>query len=337
MLGSPLYMSPEQALGKKSIDHRTDLWSLGVVLYEMLTGATPAGEVPTIGALIMQICSQPPRNVQEVAPWVPPELAAIVHKALAMEPEARFASAAEMFRAATALLPSGLALHESLLVRMSPLATSAVAPRFGLPAEATRLPSMPSPAARTMDPSQVAPTTTAGVGRSRFVPPASARGKGRSTAVVSLVAVAVVVGIGSFVVAGRLNGALTKEGAASNHLDVPAEPAPSVLPAAVASSSAPAPVPPPSSPSVAAAPSAEPSGPGPAIVPPHPARPASPSHAGPPHPAASPSPSPSPSASPAPVPVPVPAAPPPAKPKPNCDPPYTLDADGHKHFKPECF
>ena len=72
MLGSPLYMSPEQALGKKTTDHRTDLWSLGVVLYEALTGAAPNAHAETVGELIVSICYQPAKSVQEIAPWVSP-------------------------------------------------------------------------------------------------------------------------------------------------------------------------------------------------------------------------------------------------------------------------
>src|SRR5258708_38405964 len=107
MLGSPVYMSREQARGKKDLDHRTDIWSLGIVLYEALTGTTPHGHLDTFGELIIQICSLPPRHVQELAPWVPPQVAAIVHKALSLDPNQRFASAADMFDAIRAQLPAG--------------------------------------------------------------------------------------------------------------------------------------------------------------------------------------------------------------------------------------
>ena len=85
MLGSPLYMSPEQARGRKTVDQRSDIWSVGVVLYEALTGTTPHAQAETIGEIIIQICATPPRPVQELAPWVPQAVADIVHKALALE------------------------------------------------------------------------------------------------------------------------------------------------------------------------------------------------------------------------------------------------------------
>ena len=110
MLGSPLYMSPEQARGKKSIDHRSDIFSLGVVLYEMLSGKPPHAKADTIGDLIVRICGEAARPVHEVAPSVNAQAAAIVHKALALDPAARFASAAEMLAAIRALVPGGLAL-----------------------------------------------------------------------------------------------------------------------------------------------------------------------------------------------------------------------------------
>ena len=93
LIGSPLFMSPEQARGVKNLDGRADLWSLGVVLYEALTGSTPNADKETLGDLLISICMEDPPPLQERAPWVSPELTAIVERALARDLSQRFASA----------------------------------------------------------------------------------------------------------------------------------------------------------------------------------------------------------------------------------------------------
>ncbi len=119
VLGSPRYMSPEQGKGQRDVSPRSDLWSLGVVLYEMLTGVTPHVEVDGVYALVVTICSDPAPAVQGRAPWVSAECAAIVHRALQLDPMNRFASAAEMLDAIRALLPNGTAIDESMLAPIS--------------------------------------------------------------------------------------------------------------------------------------------------------------------------------------------------------------------------
>jgi cytochrome c peroxidase len=130
LVGSPLFMSPEQARGHKDIDFRTDVWSLGVVLYKLLTGRTPYEHMDALGELILAICSEPAQPVQDFAPWVPEEVAAVVRRALQIHRADRFQSAAEMLDALRPLLAGGFAIHDAMLVPMTDAERAVVAPRL---------------------------------------------------------------------------------------------------------------------------------------------------------------------------------------------------------------
>jgi len=96
LVGTPAYMSPEQAAGRK-VDCRSDLFSLGVVLYELLCGEKPfMGE--TYSAVITRILTGEPQPLGELNPLVTPELWRIAERALAKDPDRRYQSAADMRR-----------------------------------------------------------------------------------------------------------------------------------------------------------------------------------------------------------------------------------------------
>jgi serine/threonine-protein kinase len=95
VLGTPLFMSPEQARGLKSVDQRTDLYSLGMVTYMMLT-AKPAFNGESFGDILVAICTQPLPSMQESAPWLPPSLDAWLKRACAREPGDRHKSVEEL-------------------------------------------------------------------------------------------------------------------------------------------------------------------------------------------------------------------------------------------------
>ncbi|HYP97143.1 MAG TPA: serine/threonine-protein kinase [Polyangiaceae bacterium] len=89
MLGSPMYMSPEQAKNAKAVDERTDVWSLSVVLWEALSGQRLWGGQTSLGELIVAICTEPIPQLDVVASWVPRDLARVVHRGLERDPNLR--------------------------------------------------------------------------------------------------------------------------------------------------------------------------------------------------------------------------------------------------------
>lgn len=92
-IGTPKYMSPEQAAGEKDLDGRTDLYSLACVLYEMLTGQPPFTG-PTVESVVRQHMMDPARPVSQLRPAVPPVIADVLTRALAKNPADRFSPAA---------------------------------------------------------------------------------------------------------------------------------------------------------------------------------------------------------------------------------------------------
>jgi serine/threonine protein kinase len=98
IVGTPEYMSPEQARGLKDIDRRTDIYSMGVLLYQMLTGALPFHS-ENVGDLIIKIVTTPVPDPQDSRSDIPTGLCDVIRRALSKEPSERFATASEMQRA----------------------------------------------------------------------------------------------------------------------------------------------------------------------------------------------------------------------------------------------
>jgi serine/threonine-protein kinase len=102
--GTPYYMSPEQTLGK-NINRRTDLYSLGVTIFEMATGTVPftEGNIP-----YHHVHTEPP-DIRELQPGLPDQLAALVGRCLQKDPDARYQSAKEMLIDLKAAVAAGAA------------------------------------------------------------------------------------------------------------------------------------------------------------------------------------------------------------------------------------
>ncbi len=95
VMGTPSYMSPEQVLGKK-VDGRSDLWSLGVMLYEMCTGEKPFRGGDAIATLLFQIANDAPVSPNEFRPDLPSEVGAIIDKCLKKNPDERYQRGSEL-------------------------------------------------------------------------------------------------------------------------------------------------------------------------------------------------------------------------------------------------
>ncbi len=93
-LGTPTYMSPEQAMGEREITARSDVYALGCVLYEMLIGEPPFSG-PTAQAVVAKVMTAEPASLMSQRKSIPPQVEAAVHTALEKLPADRFASAAE--------------------------------------------------------------------------------------------------------------------------------------------------------------------------------------------------------------------------------------------------
>jgi len=120
VVGTPHYMSPEQATGDP-VDSRADIYALGVVLYQMLAGAPPFdGE--SAQQILMKQATAEPTSIHELRDGVPPALAALLHRMLAKDPQERYQTAEDLSRALVEALPT--AARDRVQVRSGPMATA---------------------------------------------------------------------------------------------------------------------------------------------------------------------------------------------------------------------
>src|SRR5689334_7524736 len=139
VLGTPLFMSPEQVRGASSVDHRADLYSLGMCLHHMLTGEF-CFYSPNFSDILIAICTQPLPLLRSKAPWVPEAVEQWFQRACAKEPLERFQSADEMTEALAA------AAGASLLQKHKSFPEGRIAPETLVGYAAPALPNDSSPA-----------------------------------------------------------------------------------------------------------------------------------------------------------------------------------------------
>ena len=124
VMGTPAYMSPEQAAGETTLDARSDLYSVGVTMFQMATGKLPFAEAgPSFGKILMAHLQQPPPLPRSIEPQVPEELERIILRTLEKKPEDRYGSMNELHDAVLACM-EGLGLSPE-----PPLAGDAGPPR----------------------------------------------------------------------------------------------------------------------------------------------------------------------------------------------------------------
>jgi serine/threonine-protein kinase len=163
MLGTPYYMSPEQVRGSRSLDQRTDLWSLAVIAFECLTGELPfRGE--SMGDIVVQICTASPTLPSELAA-VPPGFDEWFVKGTSKDPGGRFATARQMAEALSEIVARSPAAAAG--------ARSARIDVAGVPATLASVPvpvgvERADPAAARRAPADWAPSEPAGTSRSRL-------------------------------------------------------------------------------------------------------------------------------------------------------------------------
>jgi len=130
VMGTPYYMSPEQCEGKIEIDHRADIYSLGVLLFEMLTGKVPFGG-DGYGEIIVKHVTMPPPSVRSINPDQPEELDLILYRALAKDRDQRFQT-----------------MNEFEAALKDPKSYASVAPVIGIPEDLSGVARAASPMAR---------------------------------------------------------------------------------------------------------------------------------------------------------------------------------------------
>jgi serine/threonine protein kinase len=120
IIGSPCYMSPEQLRSTATVDHRSDIWSLGATLHELLAGRAAFDASQTLPELVTAILENPAPSLRKLRPEIPEELGAIVTRCLAKDREMRFQSAGDLAMALLAFAPARARVPAERAASMKP-------------------------------------------------------------------------------------------------------------------------------------------------------------------------------------------------------------------------
>jgi serine/threonine protein kinase len=186
ILGTPAYMSPEQIQGGE-IDGRSDLYSLGVILYEMISGSQPY-QSETPGKVMMMHVLEPVPQITKVKSDVPPAIDAVIEKSMAKDPNQRFSTAAEAAAALESAIQGDAGVTQNI-----PQAT-----RISQPAGATMVGRSPS---QSFPKVNATPAQAATV----LAPPSVAATKRRIPVWLWIVGILVIIGLGAAAVVGGIS------------------------------------------------------------------------------------------------------------------------------------
>jgi len=151
VMGTPAYMSPEQAAGEATIDARSDVYSLGVTMFQMATGRLPFADAgPSFGKILVAHLQQPPPLPRSIEPGVPEELERIVLRTLEKKPEDRYASMTDLHDALLGCMDGlGFSPEPPLAGEAGPPRSAGGAASKAPPSLASVTPALGSTAART--------------------------------------------------------------------------------------------------------------------------------------------------------------------------------------------
>jgi serine/threonine protein kinase len=228
VIGSPQYMSPEQIRSTKNVDHRTDIWSLGVTMHKLLTGTQPFASESASHCLVT-IATESPQPLREAAPHAPAALEAVILRCLDKDRNRRFQSVAELTRALLPLAPG----HADSVGRIDRVLHAADGARRTIPRP--RLPAAPLDTTVDVRPASVTETgSPAATAESITAVSTTPRGSKRSAVAVLAIVGACLATVGAVARAVQLASGDSPSSAPATAADSPTIVAPAASPSASA-------------------------------------------------------------------------------------------------------